>query len=53
MILYFLKPEFRNWLLLLRPTLDIGTLFAIIGHVFLFCLLCISTLHCVRLACSP
>ncbi|KAK7890090.1 hypothetical protein LTR67_008555 [Exophiala xenobiotica] len=47
MILYFLKSEFRNWLLLLQPSLDIGTLFAIIGHVFLFCLLCISTLHCI------
>lgn len=52
MIVYFFKPEYRNWLLFLQPSLDIGTLFAIIGHVFLFCVLCISTLHCVSLACS-
>merc|ERR1711939_612796 len=47
MIVYFFKPEYRNWLLFLQPSLDIGTLFAIIGHVFLFCVLCISTLHCI------
>lgn len=49
-IVYTFKPEYRNWLLFLHPPLDLGTFFAIGVHVLLFCLLCISTLHCVSLS---
>lgn len=46
-IVYMFKPEYRNWLLLLRPPVEFGTFLAMLGHVLLFCLFCISTLHCV------
>lgn len=46
-VLYLFKPEYRGWLLLLRPSLDFGTLVAMGVYTFLFCLLFISTLHCV------
>ena len=46
-VVYLFKPEYRNWLLFSYPSLDFGVLFAMAGQVSLFCLLCISTLHCV------
>jgi hypothetical protein len=46
-MLYLFKPEYRAWLLLLRPSLDFDTLVAMSVHTFLFSLLSISTLHCV------
>lgn len=52
-IAYIFKPEYRLWLLFLQPSLDFGTLIAMAGHVFLFCIFCISTLHCVSLLHPP
>ena len=46
-VLYIFKPEIRFWLLFLYPALEFGTILAIAGHVFTFCVLCISLLHCV------
>lgn len=46
-IVYISKPEYRTWLLFLEPALDSGTVFAISGNILLFCLLCITTTHCV------
>ncbi|KIX01417.1 uncharacterized protein Z518_09143 [Rhinocladiella mackenziei CBS 650.93] len=45
LIVYIFRPEDRAWLLFFQPSLEVGTLFAIAGHVVLFCFLCISTLH--------
>lgn len=47
LIVYVFKPEYRVWLLFLFPPLGFDSLIAIVGHVLLFCVLCISTLHCV------
>lgn len=46
-MVYLFKPEYRAWLLLLRPSLDVGALVAMSVYTFLFSLLSISTLHCV------
>lgn len=46
---YLFKPEYRGWLLLLRPSVEFGTLVVMSVHTFLFCLVFISTLHCVSL----
>ncbi|EXJ88609.1 hypothetical protein A1O1_05539 [Capronia coronata CBS 617.96] len=46
-IVYIYMPEHRAWLSLLEPPLNFGDLMAITGHVLLFCLLCISSLHCI------
>jgi hypothetical protein len=47
LLLYILRPELRFWLFLLSPSLELGTIVAMIAFVFLFCVWCISTLHCV------
>ncbi|KEF63809.1 uncharacterized protein A1O9_01787 [Exophiala aquamarina CBS 119918] len=47
--IYLFKPEYRGWLLLLRPSLDFGTFVAMGVYTFLFCLLFISTLHCIMI----
>lgn len=44
---YLFKPEYRGWLLMLRPSVEFGTLVAMGVHTLLFSLLFISTLHCV------
>ncbi|KIY03617.1 uncharacterized protein Z520_00308 [Fonsecaea multimorphosa CBS 102226] len=44
---YIFKPEYRLWLSFLFPPLDIGTIFAMACHIFLFCVLCISLLHSI------
>lgn len=49
-IVYVFKPEYRNWLLLLRPGVEFSTFVAMFGHILLFCLFCISTLHSVSQA---
>ncbi|KAK6365700.1 hypothetical protein LTS17_011087 [Exophiala oligosperma] len=46
-IVYVFKPEYRNWLLLLRPGVEFSTFVAMFGHILLFCLFCISTLHSI------
>lgn len=45
--IYLFKPEYRSWLFLLRPSVDFGTFVAMGVYTLLFCLLFISTLHCV------
>ncbi|KAL2406861.1 hypothetical protein ABEF93_008713 [Exophiala dermatitidis] len=45
--LYIFRPESRNWLLFLEPSLEAWTVAAILWHVLLFCVLCISSLHCI------
>ena len=44
---YIFKPEIRHWLLFLYPALELGTILALAGHVFVFCIFCVSLLHCV------
>ncbi|KIV77209.1 hypothetical protein PV11_09026 [Exophiala sideris] len=44
---YTFEPEHRAWLLFLEPSLDSSILFAITGNILLFCLLCITTMHCI------
>jgi hypothetical protein len=46
-VLYIFKPEVRLWLLFLSPALEFRTMLAMAGHIFTFCVLCISLLHCV------
>lgn len=50
LVVYIYMPENRASLLLsiLGPFSDFRNLMATAGHVLLFCLLCISSLHCVR-----
>ncbi|EXJ78072.1 hypothetical protein A1O3_09233 [Capronia epimyces CBS 606.96] len=47
LVVYICKPDYRAWLSLLEPPLELGSFMAIVGHVLLFCLLCISSLHCI------
>jgi hypothetical protein len=49
-IFYAFKPEIRAWLLFLYPALEFSTLVAIAGHIFIFCILGVSLLHCVSRA---
>lgn len=45
---YTFRPQIRYWLLFLSPATEFGTILAIGAHVFVFCVLCISLLRCVR-----
>lgn len=46
---YIFKPEYRHWLLLFDTTSFVGTVVSIAWQAFVFCIFCITTLHCVSM----